>query len=246
MRFIALVVTEGEMPAEAIAEMNRDWPAYAQEVERRGGMRLGRELDLPESGVTTIRVRGAEKLVTDGPFLETKEFIAGLGLFESADMDEAFEMESRNPVARFNPFEIRPLPETFRFGPGVQAFADMNDNEGIPYLLTVWVDGASADPGVGTPLNEACEAWRLSREEDGAFVLGGELGAPETAITLRSRNGQIERSDGPFLHVPEFVSAIEVIRACDFGQAVDIARGRPLAPNQAVEVRSFYSEGRTS
>ncbi len=36
MRFVALVVTQGAMPAEAIAEMNRDWPAYAEEMERRG------------------------------------------------------------------------------------------------------------------------------------------------------------------------------------------------------------------
>lgn len=243
MRFVALVVTEGEMPAEAIEEMNRDWPAYIQEIEPRSGMRLGRELDLPESGIATVRVRAGERLVTDGPFLETKEFVAGLELFESVDLDEAIEIESRNPVARFNPFEIRPLAETFRVGRRVKAFADMDDSEGIPYLLTVWVDGAAADPGDGAALIRACEAWRVSREEDGAFVLGGEIGAPETAITLRSRNGRIERSDGPFLDVPEFISAIEVVRGSDLSDAIEVALSHPLAAHQAIEVRSFYTQG---
>ena len=41
MKFVAFVVTEGAMPAEAIAEMNRDWPAYAAEMKRRGGLGSG-------------------------------------------------------------------------------------------------------------------------------------------------------------------------------------------------------------
>lgn len=242
MRYVAFVVTQGEMPAEAIAEMNRDWPAYAERMKRRGGLRLGRELDLPETGVTTVRVRRGEVLATDGPFLETKEFVAGVEVFESADLAEAIRVESMNPVARFNPFEIRPLPDTFRVGPKVTAFGDGDDSEGIPYLLSVWADQASAASLANPELSRECAAWRSSLEESGLFILGGPLEAPETARTLRPLGGEIQVSDGPFLDTAELIAAIEVVRSPDHDQAVALAASHPLARQLAIEVRSFYTE----
>lgn len=238
MKFVAFVVTEGAMPAEAIAEMNRDWPAHAEEMERRGGWRLGRELDLPEDGVATVRVRGGETLVTDGPFAETKEFIAGFELFESADLDEAVEAESTNPVLRFNPFEIRPLPEAFRLGQGVSAFADQDDAGGIPYLLTVWADEASARQVGDAELAQECDAWRNQVER---FVLGGAVGGPRTARTLRTSDGKLDVTPGPFLDIPEFIAGIEVVRAPDLPAAVQLAARHPLARHHAIEVRPFYT-----
>lgn len=240
MRFLALVVTQGAMPAEAIAEMNRDWPAYAE--EHRSGFRLGRELDLPEAGVLTVRVRGGETLVIDGPFAETKEFLAGIEVFESADLHEAIAVESRNPVARFNPFEIRPLPDAFRLGAKVTAFSDGDDTDGIPYLLTIWHDTASADSGAEPAQTQACDDWRAHLEEHGTFVLGGPIGAPSTATTLRARNGQVEASGGPFLDTPDFIAGIEVVRATDLPLAAMLAASHPLARSHAIEVRSFYTQ----
>ena len=106
----------------------------------------GGSLSLPEeAGVATVRVRGGEMLVTDGPFVETKEFVAGIELFEALDLEEAISVEAKNPVVRFNPFEIRPLPDAFRVGPKLTAFENMDDADGVPYLLTVWVEGMSID-----------------------------------------------------------------------------------------------------
>lgn len=244
MKFVAFVVTEGAMPAEAIAEMNRDWPAYAEEVKRHGGLRVGRELSLPEAGVATVRVRGGETLVTDGPFLETKEFVAGIELFESADLDEAIEVESRNPVARFNPFELRPVPEAFRVGPELAAFESMDDRDGVPYLLTVWVDASTGPPDPS--ISEECEAWRARMGERGVFVLGGAVGAPEAATTLRAHDGSVQACAGPFLEVPEFIAAIEVVRARDAHEAAELAAAHPLARQHAIEVRAFYSEAAQS
>ncbi len=243
MKFVAFVVTEGATPAEAIAEMNRDWPAYAEEMERRGGLRVGRELSLPEAaGVATVRVRGGETLVTDGPFVETKEFVAGIELFEALDLNEAISLEAKNPVVRFNPFEIRPVSATFRVGPKLAAFEDMDDADGVPYLLAVWVDGASGDMAVDPVVERECEAWRAQLEERGVFVLGGAVGAPGTATTMRTRDGSLHLSDGPFLDVPEFIAAIEVVRAGDAEEAAAHAAAHPLAREHAIEVRAFYSE----
>ncbi len=242
MRFVALVVTQGAMPAEALAEMNRDWPAYAEEMERRGGFRLGRELNLPDAGVATVCVRGGETLVTDGPFVETKEFIAGIEVFEAVDQDEAIAVESRNPVARFNPLEIRPVPDAFRLGSNVAAFADGDDSEGIPYLLMIWADAEPAARGDEAALTRDCEGWRTHQEETGAFVLGGAIGAPATARTLSSRNAEIEAGEGPFLETTEFITGLEIVRAANLDGAVELAASHPLARRHAIEVRSFYSQ----
>ena len=241
---MAFVITEGAMPAEAIAEMNRDWPAYAEEMERRGGLRVGRELSLPEeAGVATVRVRDGETLVTDGPFLETKEFVAGIELFEGADLEDAIAVEARNPVVRFNPFEIRPVPDAFRVGPKLTAFENMDDTDGVPYLLSVWVDGMSAEAVADPAVAQECEAWRTQLAERGVFVLGGEVGAPRSRHDAAYAGWDgFTLSDGPFLDAPEFIACIEVVRARDAEEAAEHAAAHPLARQHAIEVRAFYSE----
>lgn len=238
MRFLSMVATGGAMPAEAIEEMNRDWPAHAAIKERRGGLQFGRELALPEEGVVSVRVRAGETIVTDGPFVETKEFLGGFGVFEADDMDEAIQVESTNPVARFHSLELRSLAEDFRFGSRLTAFADFDDAEGTPYLLTTWVEQA----GSSTPDSAATsEAWRTELEERGLFVMGGELAAPQTAKTLRVLDGEQRVSDGPFLAIPEFIAGIDVVRSPDLEQATALAATHPLAHLHAIEVRPFYT-----
>jgi hypothetical protein len=58
---------------------------------------------------TTVRVRGGELLVTDGPFTESKEWIAGFAMLECADLDEAIEIAARNPMAFEGRLELRPI-----------------------------------------------------------------------------------------------------------------------------------------
>ena len=80
-------------------------------------------------------------------------------------------------------------------------------------------------------------------EERGVFVLGGAVGPPETARTLRTHDGRLHVSDGPFLHVPEFIAHVEVVRAGDAQEASEHAANHPLAREHAIEVRAFYSPG---
>ena len=56
-----------------------------------------------------MRVRDGEMLVTDGPFAETKEFMAGFNLFECGDLDEAIEVAAKCPVSWFQTLQIRPF-----------------------------------------------------------------------------------------------------------------------------------------
>ena len=61
------------------------------------------------SDATTVQVRSQEVLVSDGPFAETKEQIAGYDVIDCADLDEAIEVASKHPVARFGKLEVRPF-----------------------------------------------------------------------------------------------------------------------------------------
>ncbi|KAB8191581.1 transcription initiation protein [Nonomuraea phyllanthi] len=87
-----------------------DPESWVREMDARGvrlqGMRLRSGGD-----ATTVRVRGDEVLLSDGPFAETKEWIGGLDLIECDNLDEAIEIASKHPSARFGWVEVRPLWE---------------------------------------------------------------------------------------------------------------------------------------
>ena len=73
------------------------------------GVTPGLPLGLPEDA-TTVRVEDGKPLVTDGPFVDTKEAIGGFLVFEAADLDAAIELAARVPAARLGgAIEIRPV-----------------------------------------------------------------------------------------------------------------------------------------
>jgi hypothetical protein len=82
--------------------------AWAKEMDGRGVRLVGSQFQ-PPSDATTVRVRDDQVLLTDGPFAETKEFIAGFDLLEAADLDEALEVAAKHPVAAYGSVEVRPL-----------------------------------------------------------------------------------------------------------------------------------------
>jgi hypothetical protein len=91
-------------------EETRIREAWDKEMRERGILVGGGVLDRPQA-TTTLRVRGGELLVIDGPFAETKEQIAGYAVLECADLDEAIEVSSRHPTATYGTFELRPYLE---------------------------------------------------------------------------------------------------------------------------------------
>jgi hypothetical protein len=82
-----------------------DW---VSEMDGRGVRLAGNRLR-PQSDSTTVRVRGGDVLISDGPFAETKEQMYGFDLLECADLDEAIEVASKHPNARHGVMEIRPV-----------------------------------------------------------------------------------------------------------------------------------------
>ena len=65
----------------------------------------------PTSTATSVRVRDGKRLVTDGPFAETREQLGGYFLIDAKDLDEAMRIAARIPAARMGTVEIRPVME---------------------------------------------------------------------------------------------------------------------------------------
>ncbi len=110
MKYMLLICAEenAELNAEEQAEIEPAMDAWLKDVDGRGARLLGSQLR-PVSDATTVRMRGGDVLVADGPFAETKEQIAGFDVIECADLDEAIDVASRHPVARFGSIEVRPF-----------------------------------------------------------------------------------------------------------------------------------------
>ena len=83
---------------------------FAAAVEKAGAKILGGEALERSSTASTVKNReGAEPLVTDGPFLETKEALGGYYLIEAKDLDEATKIAARVPSAKTGTIEVRPI-----------------------------------------------------------------------------------------------------------------------------------------
>lgn len=110
MRFALLICADeseitGTDPARIAA-----FVAFQEELTARGVAHSGLRLR-PTSTATTVRVRDNRLVIADGPFAETKEQIAGFYLVDCEHLDEAIELASKLPAARWGTVEVRPVWE---------------------------------------------------------------------------------------------------------------------------------------
>ena len=78
---------------------------------RQGGLLLAAEALQPVDTATTVRVRNGKVTITDGPFAETKEQLAGFYLVDAPNLDEAIQIAAKIPPAREGSIEVRPVRE---------------------------------------------------------------------------------------------------------------------------------------
>jgi hypothetical protein len=107
MKFVMFVCGDPEVTDEdeAAAPDLDAWFAYAR---GKGAHLHSVRLEGPSDAVT-LRVRGGEQLVTDGPFTETREWIAGFAILECASQEDAVDIALRNPMAYAGRLELRPV-----------------------------------------------------------------------------------------------------------------------------------------
>jgi hypothetical protein len=81
---------------------------WLDDLQARGRWVIGDQL-APPRRARAVRMRDGKKIVTDGPFAETKEILGGFDIIEAESLDEAVEIAAGHPVAEFGTIEVRPF-----------------------------------------------------------------------------------------------------------------------------------------
>jgi len=107
MKYVCLVYLDDKQWS---AVPDSECKAFGDELEK-SGRRLGGQALQSVDTATTVRVRNGKLSVTDGPFAETKEQLAGFYLIDARDLNEAIQIAARIPPARVGSIEVRPARE---------------------------------------------------------------------------------------------------------------------------------------
>ncbi|MGA8261016.1 MAG: YciI family protein [Arenicellales bacterium] len=113
MKYLCLICAEAAMEQMTDAEAEHHFQEYAEFIEniKASGHFAGANRLKPPATASTVRVRGGKVLVTDGPFVETKEQLGGYFVIEARDLDEALQVASRIPGAKIGCVEVRPIAD---------------------------------------------------------------------------------------------------------------------------------------
>jgi hypothetical protein len=112
MRYMLNIFTDERGMTDASPDQIREtmeaYGAFGQEIAEKGVHVAGEGLQ-PTTTATTVQVRDGERLVTDGPYAETREQLGGFYLLECKDLDEAIGWAAKIPGAQVGTVEVRPV-----------------------------------------------------------------------------------------------------------------------------------------
>lgn len=113
MQYLLLIYDNENKMADRMSGPEReafmaDYFAYTKALKDAGAFIAGDALQ-GIATATSVRMRAGERMVTDGPFAETKEQLGGYYLIEAEHLDDAIDWGSKIPSARFGTIEVRPL-----------------------------------------------------------------------------------------------------------------------------------------
>jgi hypothetical protein len=221
--------------------MQRELDGYVDQI--RDKHLYGHRLD-PASTAKTVQVRDGQTLVSDGPFAESKEFVAGFDVFDVEDHAEAVAMAAKHPVSWFHCIEVRGTHGYGENGPGTTA-PDRRLLDGPPegtnrYALFICVDGIPLSDEEEEALFQRCIAWGNRLKASGVSPWGTPLQPAQEATTVRVRDGQTLATDGPFVEAKEFLAGIVVVDVPSLDDAVALAAEHPIAAYHRLEVRPFH------
>jgi hypothetical protein len=238
-------LNEASTPEE-LGRLMDEYTALSREWMDKRLMLSGEGLD-PSSTATTVRVRGGEKLITDGPFAELKEQLGGFYVLDCGSLEEAIELAARVPAARRGCVEVRPVMNYEAMG--AEAPTWRSEGHAKKYVLTLWGDESVWEGWSPEQLQHEMGRWEAyDREATAAGVLlGGEgLEPSTTAKTVRVRAGEQIISDGPFAETKEQLGGFYVLDCKDLDQAIEWAAKLPVPDDEPVEIRPIMDYEGTS
>jgi hypothetical protein len=189
-----------------------------------------------DADAATVRVREGRLLVTDGPYAETREQVAGYDVIECASLEEAVRWAGRHPRSWMGAVEVRALaggaPAVHLPEPGAGK---------TRYLMFVCTDPA-AGPREFARM-EPAGPWVAEMDGRGVRLFGSELEPPGRARTVRVRDKHAIVTDGPFAETKEQIAGFDVLECAGRDEAIDVAAQHPMARAGILEVRPFRPLG---
>ncbi len=112
MKYVFLIYQDEvmlqKMPKEEMGKLTAEYKAFHDSIQKNGQYVASHGLSSVHNA-TTVRVRDGKTLVTEGPFVETKEQLGSIYVIEAQDLNEAIQVAAKIPSARFGNIEVRPL-----------------------------------------------------------------------------------------------------------------------------------------
>jgi hypothetical protein len=235
MRYMLIHADDPDLASAWDDEARASFSSWVEETVNTGVNLQGSRLRPPEDA-TTIKIRAGDFIITDGPYAETKEQVAGYDLLECASLDEAVRWAGRHPSSWAGAIEVRALPDS---APAVPL---PEPGEGkSQYLMLVCSDPA-VDPGEFAHI-EPVDPWVAEMNGRGVRLYGSELERPGSARTVRVRNKHAIVTDGPLAETKEQVIGFDVLECADVDEAIEVASRHPMARLCILEVRPFWPFG---
>ena len=232
MRYMLIYVSDPDLASKWDDESEAATFSWIEEMIRTGASLQGTRLR-PTADATTIKIRDGELIITDGPYAETKEQVAGYDLLECASLDEAVRWAGRNPHSWAGAVEVRALPDSAPAVPLPQPGKGQ-----IRYLMLVCIDPA-VDPREFARI-EPVDPWVAEMDGRGVRLYGSQLEPPGSARTVRVREKNAIVTDGPFAETKEQIAGFDVLECADLDEAIEIASRHPMARLGILEVRPFW------
>jgi hypothetical protein len=245
MKFIVLrkadpSTEQGAMPSEALmTAMGR----YNQELVDAGVMLAGEGLRPTVEGVR-LRLSGGHATVTDGPFAETKELVAGLAAYEAASLDDMVEWMKRWPAEDGDgdvTIEIR------QSGcPGGCAEVHPDPAADAPGKRFAVLLRSSPDLEAEAPVSQdkldRLDAHNAVEAKKGVLLAADGLRSTAHGARIQFKGGKPSVIDGPFTEIKELIAGYWMIRVPSMTDAIAWARRNPYpcGPEVEVEIRPMY------
>jgi hypothetical protein len=187
-------------------------------------------------------------VVTDGPFAETKEQVAGYDVIDCPDLDAAVAVAAAHPTTYLGSIEVRAFDEGM---PDPVVPEQVPDGK-LRYLMLVCADMRRAMAAASDTSDERSAPTRDDFEEgpdevdawiDAAGprrLYGWALEFPSEAVTVRRVDGEVVTTDGPFAETKEQIAGYDLLECDDLDDALQVAAGHPVADGGVIELRPLW------
>ena len=230
MRYMLIYTSDPDLESQWGDETRAGLSSWLEEAIQTGvglqeaGLR-------PTAEATTVKVRGGELLISDGPYAETKEQVVGYDVIECASQEEAVRWAAKHPHSWTGAAEVRALPDR---APAVPL---PEPGEGkVRYMMLVCTDPA-VDPEEFTRI-EPVDAWVAEMNGRGVRLYGGGRAARQRPHGASAGEHTLV-TDGPFAETKEQIAGFDVLDCVGLDEAIEVASRHPMARLGILELRPF-------